>query len=107
MGIPGCSSQFSSLLPITQQGPLVNFMVPSITCQDSSLNFLNTTSGTVDTFMWSFGDGNTSAAVNASNSYFSVGTYNVTLQANNAAGCQNSLTKPITIYSAPPPAGGR
>jgi PKD repeat protein len=103
VGIPGCSSQFSSLLPITQQGPLVNFMVPSITCQDSSLNFLNTTSGTVDTFMWSFGDGNTSAAVNASNSYFSVGTYNVTLQANNAAGCQNSLTKQITIYSTPQP----
>lgn len=101
--IPGCRSTFSQTISSLTPGPLVNFNVPTITCQQSNLTFANSTTGSVTGYQWSFGDGNTSTSTNGSNAYATPGTYSVTLQANNAAGCQNSATKNITIYSKPQP----
>jgi PKD repeat protein len=101
--IPGCSSTTSRVINSLVQGPLTTFNAPSDACQLSSVSFSNTTIGSVSSYQWIFGDGNTSASTNASNTYANIGTYQVTLQANNAAGCQNTTTKSITIYSKPQP----
>ncbi|MCA4898751.1 MAG: PKD domain-containing protein [Bacteroidota bacterium] len=101
--IPGCSTSASQSISSLVVGPLVNFNGPSVTCAQTSLSFSNSTVGSVSAYTWSFGDGNTSTSTNASNTYANIGTYQVTLQASNAAGCQNTATKSITIYSKPQP----
>lgn len=101
--IPGCSSQIFKNFTTTSVGPLANFTLSAITCQSSSISFTNTTSGSTTSYLWTFGDGNTASSTNASNTYSNIGPYNVTLQANNASGCQNTATKTITIYSKPQP----
>ncbi len=99
--IPGCSSQSTQLFNVQQQGPLVDFTLPPNGCQSTSLSLTNNTSGSVTSYAWDFGDGNTSTSTNGINTYSNTGTYNIKLQTSNAAGCQNSITKPITIYSKP------
>ncbi|MCK6616513.1 MAG: PKD domain-containing protein [Cyclobacteriaceae bacterium] len=98
--IPGCTNETAKTISTIIEGPLVNFNF-SGHCQLSPVNFINTTSGSVTTFNWNFGDGNTSAEINPAHSYSLQGIYNVQLTATNAAGCVNSVTQPITIYSKP------
>ncbi|NOS55714.1 MAG: PKD domain-containing protein [Cyclobacteriaceae bacterium] len=100
--IPGCENEIIKNVTTVLPGPLSNFTFTN-GCQASPVSFTNTTSGSVTSYSWIFGDGNTSSLSNASNTYANIGSYDVTLQANNAAGCQNSVTKSITIYSTPQP----
>jgi len=75
--------------------------------------FNNTINGAVVTFsntsqnatsyLWAFGDGNTSSQVNPTHTYNQDGTYTVTLTATNACGT-TTATKTITIVT-PPVAG--
>jgi PKD repeat protein len=101
--IPGCSSQATHNISSLTPGPLVSFSSPSTGCQGSPIPFDNKTTDPVTSFSWTFGDGNSSSAFNSSNTYTSTGQYQVTLSATNAAGCQNSSSKPINIYSNPDP----
>lgn len=101
--IPGCSTQSTQNITTLVDGPLVTFTSPSIGCQGSSILFTNTTTDPVTSFSWDFGDGNSSSQSNASNIYSSAMTYLVKLSATNAAGCQNSSSKNISIYSVPQP----
>lgn len=101
--IPGCFSESSQTFIVLQQGSLVNFSSAPTGCQATPLAFTNTTSGTVTAYSWNFGDGNTSSSQNPSNIFTNLGSFSITLQANNAAGCQNSKTKDVIIYSKPQP----
>jgi PKD repeat protein len=82
------------------QGPTVDFNATN-GCQETPVSFTNTSSGTITSYTWDFGDGNQSSASDPSNTYLSNGNFDVVLTATNAAGCENSKTKPITIYSKP------
>ncbi len=99
--IPGCTSQSSQVINIQEQGPLVDFSA-STGCQGSPLQFANNTSGSGLIYEWDFGNGNTSTFDNPSNTYLSFGNFIATLHADNGV-CNNSATKPITIYSKPQP----
>lgn len=101
--IPGCSSQAIQIISSLMPGPLVDFNSPLTGCQGTQQPFTNTTSGTVTAYSWNFGDGNTSSSQNPSNIFTNPGSFSITLQANNAAGCQNSKTKNVIIYSKPQP----
>lgn len=106
--LPGCNSQSIQTINSVATGPLISFSVsnpnanPNI-CQSTPVTFNNTTIGSVTSYSWSFGDGNTSTQTSPQNTYSTTGSYPVTLQANNAAGCQNSLTQTITVYTRPTP----
>jgi len=100
--IPGCESEIIKNISSVQVGPAPDFEF-SNGCQGTSITFTNTTSGTVVDYAWDFDDGNTSSQQTGINSYTNSGLYQVTLQATNASGCQNFVTKPITIYSQPQP----
>jgi len=100
--IPGCSTQSTQTINSLAIGPLVNFTVGTV-CQSTPVTFTNTTAGSVTSYSWNFGDGNTSSQTSPQNSFATIGQYTVTLQANNAAGCQNTLSKSVTIYSKPQP----
>ncbi len=100
--IPGCESEIIKNISSVQVGAAPDFEF-SNGCQGASITFTNTTTGAVVDYVWDFDDGNISSQQNGINSYMNSGLYQVTLQATNASGCQNFVTKPITIYSQPQP----
>jgi PKD repeat protein len=98
--IPGCVSEKVINLSNIQTGPVLDFAVTN-GCQLEGISITNSTTSPVLGFSWAFGDGESSIESNPTHTYNNFGVYDVTLTANNAAGCSNSLTKSITIYSKP------
>ncbi len=87
--------------------PVITF-TPDITigCEPTTINFVSTVDQPGGNYLWNFGDGNTSTAANASNTYlmYNAGVpYDVTLTYINTYGCKDSVTQVglITIYSQP------
>ncbi len=54
-------------------------------------------SGSIATWEWDFGDGNSSTLQNPAHTYTASGNYNVTLRVKNSNGCTRTLTKPQYI----------
>jgi len=100
--IPGCSDELIQTIGAIEEGPLTDFTAAN-ECEGIAVHFTNTTTGTVTGYTWNFGDGNASTQTSPSNIFEDFGNYDVTLEATNAAGCVNSIIKPITIYSKPQP----
>ena len=98
--IPGCSTQSIQMLNTVLPGPPISFSVGT-GCQESPLTFTNTSSGSIQSFTWNFGDGNTSTITNPTNTYSSIGSYSVSLVGASSNGCQNSSTQNVTVYSKP------
>tara|TARA_B110000971_G_scaffold46177_2_gene46219 strand:- start:2442 stop:4595 length:2154 start_codon:yes stop_codon:yes gene_type:complete len=74
----------------------------SIQCEDQ--NLFNFEYGTLDPSImtsWSFGDGNSMNGNTVTHSYASVGTYEVTLEATDAAGCYDEYTDFVRLVSKP------
>ncbi|WP_126970189.1 PKD domain-containing protein [Gynurincola endophyticus] len=79
---------------------------------DFSVNNLNScsapfttefqTTGTGASYLWDFGDGNTSASANPTHTYQSTGTYTVSLTIFNENGCETIVTKQNYIKIQPP-----
>ncbi|MDO8969531.1 MAG: PKD domain-containing protein, partial [Saprospiraceae bacterium] len=68
----------------------------------STVTFTNTTNGNAASYLWNFGDGNTSTETNPVHIYADPGTYDVTLTATNNCG-SNTILKQIIIVSTDPP----
>ena len=79
-------------------GPPVADFNTSINLLD--VNFINTSLGATDGFIWDFGDGNTSMQVNPIHSYQSGGQYTVTLTASNDCG-ETVISQTISIGGFP------
>jgi PKD repeat protein len=99
--IPGCENTITKPISTLTEGPLVDFSVPTIRCEDDALLFTNATQGSVSGYTWNFGDGNSSTDINTSNVYATSGVYSLTLTATNAAGCFNFNTQNIQVYAKP------
>jgi len=55
----------------------------------------------VDSWLWDFGDGNTSSDPNTNHLYADGGTYDVSLTITNEVGCEETLTESVTINPSP------
>ncbi|MDX1902538.1 MAG: PKD domain-containing protein [Thermonemataceae bacterium] len=76
---------------------VANFTADSV-CVGTPITFANTSVGSdayVSSWLWDFGDGNSSTLKTPTHTYASAGTYNVTLTVNNLNTCNNSITKTI------------
>ncbi len=74
------------------------------TCLDSTADFSNNStisSGTINSYDWEFGDGNTSSATNPSHKYASEGNYASSLVTTSDLGCQDTASKQVTIHPEP------
>lgn len=98
--IPGCESEKTINITTLIAGPKPDFTITG-QCEDASIVFTNTSSGTVTGYTWDFDDGQTSTLVNPVNVFANPGVYDVVLTASNAAGCNNTALKQVTIYSSP------
>ncbi len=74
--------------------------IPTVCRPPADINFTNTSTGPgVLSYLWDFGDGNTSIAQNPIHTYTTAGSYIVTLTATSSAGCVDTyrITTPIVI----------
>ena len=98
----GCKDSLTQAVQVNAL-PVADFNVLN-SCQDSASGFINVSSipsGTVDSYVWDFGDGNVSANANPIHTYDTTGTYNVKLLSVSNNGCLDSITKTINIYPLP------
>ena len=101
--VNGCGSAYITKNIVIVPAPNASFTAsPFSACAPPlTVNFTNTSSviGTT-TYLWNFGNGNTSTQANPSNTYTALGTYNVTLVVNQN-GCIDSVTIPnyITVQN--------
>ncbi len=92
-------------ITVTDDTPVADFTV-STTSGDAPLivTFTDTSSGDVGSRLWDFGDGNTSTAAQAANTYDTPGSYTATLTVSRADGSDPD-TKSVTItVTSPAPA---
>ena len=77
--------------------PTANFTSnTSSTCEGNEINFTDLSGGGPTSWMWTFGDGNSSTSQNPTHIYNAAGIYNVTLTASNSEGSDVS-TQPSMI----------
>lgn len=100
VSIPGCESEITKNVTTLVTGPRPDFTITG-QCEDTNVTFTNATTGTATTYGWNFGDGQSSSATNPVNVYANPGPYTIVLTASNAVGCNNTISKPLTIYSKP------
>jgi len=84
----------------------------TIACPGEQIQFTDITNsniGTIVSWDWDFGDGNTSVLQNPTHTYASSGIYSVSLTTVTSNNCQGTITKPVDInpypvadFSAPP-----
>ena len=68
------------------------------------VNFGDMSTGSINSYLWTFGDGGTSTAVNPSHTYTTAGTYSVTLTVTGPGGNdQEAKTGYITVQAPTPP----
>ncbi|MEZ4844273.1 MAG: PKD domain-containing protein [Bacteroidia bacterium] len=73
---------------------------PTSGCQPFRPSFTNNSSissGSIASYSWDFGDGNSATGVNPGHTYTVPGSYSVTVDAVSNAGCKSSLATPINI----------
>lgn len=67
-------------------------------CAPLNITF-NNTSINANNINWNFGDGNTSDENNPMHTFAEAGTYTVTLTVSNQIGCEDMISKTITVFS--------
>ncbi len=90
----GCSDKYTLPTTLRVTNPVAGFRADTFYCPATPLQFVDTSSGTGLTYIWSFGDGNTSTLQNPKNSYpLADATYSVKLKIRDISGCEDSVTK--------------
>lgn len=99
----GCSPISDTIKIDFKSAPEANF-ISNNECVKSSALFSDnstTSSGSLTSWWWNFGDGGTAIANNVNHTYTIPGTYTVCHVAYASNGCNDSIKKPITIYFLP------
>lgn len=93
----------TGIINVSGQTPVANFTGSPVSgCSPLIVNFQDQSTGNPTSWNWNFGNGNTSTLQNPSASYFTPGTYTVTLTVTNING-SNTLTRSqfITVHEPP------
>src|SRR5690606_13484405 len=104
----GCTANSSRVISV-QSSPVANFTVtPASECSPATFQFTSTSSGGdagISQYIWNFGDGNlitTPLGNPPSKTYWSAGSYTVSLTVRNGNGCTHSVTRPNVVKVHPP-----
>ena len=95
----------STLLYILNVNPLpIAIFATTPVCQGTNSTFNNistVSSGTIQSVLWNFGDGNSSSSNNTSHLYSSSGIYPVSLTVTTQVGCTTTITNPALVNPLP------
>ena len=98
----GFSNEISVLVPLSP--PVVNFSASASSgAAPLSVAFANTTTGSVTTWAWNFGDGTTSNVQSPTHVYSTPGSYTVVLSATGPGGTASKTAATAISVSAPAP----
>ncbi len=95
----GCASTAYDTVVVNPL-PLANFTTAN-TCQNQASNFTDASTGSINSWNWDFGDGGSDTTQNPSHVYATAGNFTTTLIVSTAAGCSDTASRPVTIYSQP------
>jgi len=95
----GCRDTFTQAIALDTL-PVPNFVADTV-CIGGPTTFSDSSTGSVVSWDWDFGDGNTSNLQNPVHLYANPGIYNVQLIVMNPFGCTDSLTIPVEVYPEP------
>lgn len=100
----GCSNTSFKNNYIRSSGPITDISYNDISCIDTELEFSNNSISlgcSIQTYLWNFGDGNTSNDASPSHTYTQAGQYDIALYMEDHSGCDTTLIIPqaITIDS--------
>lgn len=103
---PGCAAIETADAGITFSTALTaGFAMPLTVCTGQMVNFTNQSTGDdalQKTYLWNFGDGQTSADENPTHPYASPGIYTVSLSVSyNGGACPDQISRDITVETAP------
>jgi gliding motility-associated-like protein len=65
------------------------------------VQFTNSSSGTITSYNWNFGNGNTSTIADPIDTFLTAGTYSITLIVASSAGCSDTIINAITVHPNP------
>lgn len=102
----GCTSRDTITVAPGTTSPTAAFTITS-TCSGTDVTFTNQSAfpgGSISGYIWTFGDGTTSTSTNPSHTYAAAGNYNVTLIAQTANGCNDTIVQPISLVASLPTA---
>jgi len=94
----GCADSVCKQIPVFYK-PKVSFNNFDTCLNKQPIVFVNTSVGATS-YIWNFGDGNTSVLPNPGHGYLTDSTYQVTLIGNNSQ-CSDTTTQPVVIYPDP------
>src|SRR3990172_2372266 len=94
----GCNDTATNVINVYAL-PVSNFSATTV-CQGNPTQFTDMSTGAT-TWSWNFGDGNTSALQNPSNTYSTSGTFSVSLITTTANGCKDTTVIPVTVNALP------
>ncbi|MBX7094621.1 MAG: gliding motility-associated C-terminal domain-containing protein [Flavobacteriales bacterium] len=83
--------------------PFANFNYNNV-CLNESNSFTDFSLpgyGSLNTWEWNFGDGNTSTSQDPTHTYLADGSYPVELIVTNTTGCKDTLSQTVTVYPLP------
>ncbi|MBK7215000.1 MAG: PKD domain-containing protein [Bacteroidales bacterium] len=99
----GCHDTLTIQVTVNPK-PGVDFTTQN-NCQNNAVLFLPNTAimsvGAIASWSWAFGDGGTSPLQSPTHTYTTFGPFSVTLTVQDTSGCENSITKIITIIPQP------
>lgn len=104
--LDGCSRTFTQPNFVFVTQPQAGFSASdTIACLGVTIDFTDTSSGIGLSWLWDFGDGNTSTAQNPSHTYAANGNYTVTLVVTDVNGCTDTASVPGFVEIRPVAAG--
>ncbi len=96
----GCQATLNAVIQPTVISPAFTITSPqcsfNVTFEDNS----TVNQGSVDNWLWNFGDGTTSTQQNPAHTYTAPGTYTVTLTAG-SVGCTATTTQTLNVFPLP------
>ena len=99
----GCPPDNDVMTITFKPSPTADF-VATEECAGSNAIFTDqstSAAGTINSWLWDFGDGGSSIVQNPLHSYAASSTYNVTLIAGSSNGCYDTIVIPVTSYPVP------
>ena len=95
-----CTDQITKTVTVNAI-PTASFTATTV-CQGDATQFTSTSTGDqINSYQWSFGDGQTGSGQTANHTYTQAGTFQATLTVQTSGGCSHSITQTVTVNPQP------